>query len=42
MAAATRKRLHGMKWPSTNPKLLVADFLTIEEVCRAYVDNVVS
>ncbi|KAL5467488.1 hypothetical protein EMCRGX_G031717 [Ephydatia muelleri] len=32
VAAATRKRLHGMKWPSTNPKLLVADFLTIEEV----------
>ena len=31
-AVATRNRLHGLKWPSTNPKLLAADFLTAEEV----------
>ena len=30
-AVATRKRLHGIKWPSTNPKLLSVDFLTAEE-----------
>lgn len=32
VAVATRKRLHGMKWPSTNPKLLTADFLSVEKV----------
>lgn len=30
-AVATRNRLHGTKWPSTNPKLLDVDFLSAEE-----------
>ena len=29
-AVATRTRLHGTKWPSTNPKLLAVDFLSAE------------
>lgn len=32
MAAATRRRLHGLKWPSTNPKLLAVDFLSPDQV----------
>ena len=32
MATTTRHRLHGLKWPSTNPKLLSVDFLSPEEV----------
>lgn len=31
---ATRARLHGMKWPSTNSKFLAVDFLTPEDVSR--------
>ena len=31
-ALATRHRLHGLKWPSTNPKLLAVDFLSLEQV----------
>ena len=29
---STRHRLHGLKWPSTNPKLLAVDFLSLEQV----------
>ena len=29
---ATRQRLHGIKWPSTNPKRLNVDFLTADRV----------
>lgn len=29
-AVATRRRLHGTKWPSTNPKHLDVDFLSAE------------
>ena len=29
-AVASRNRLHGTKWPSTNPKMLDVDFLTAE------------
>ena len=32
VAVAARERLHGLKWPSTNPKLLSVDFLSPEEV----------
>lgn len=32
-AIATRNRLHGLKWPSTNPKLLRSDFLNNKMVC---------
>ena len=28
---ATRNRLHGIKWPSINPKLLIVDFLSADE-----------
>ena len=31
---ATRDRLHGIKWPSTNPRLLCVDFLTPAEAER--------
>ena len=31
---ATRNRLHGIKWPSTNPRLLCVDFLTPAEAER--------
>lgn len=31
---ATRNRLHGIKWPTTNPKLLDVDFLTCEDALR--------
>ncbi len=30
-AVATRTRLHGLKWPSTNPKLLAVDFLAPQD-----------
>ena len=30
----TRRRIHGIKWPSTNPKYLVADFLSPSDVAR--------
>ena len=33
-AVATRARLHGLKWPSTNSKFLAVDFLTPEDVTR--------
>ena len=33
-AVATRARIHGIKWPSTNPKLLCADYLTPSDVQR--------
>lgn len=33
-AVATRGRLHGTKWPSTNPKLLAVDFLSAEEALK--------
>ena len=32
MAVSTRRRLHGLKWPSTNPKLLAVDFLSPDQV----------
>ena len=32
MATTSRQRLHGLKWPFTNPKLLSVDFLSPEEV----------
>ena len=32
VAVTTRRRLHGLKWPSTNPKLLVVDFLSPKQV----------
>ena len=31
---ATRGRLHGLKWPSTNSKFLAVDYLTPEDVSR--------
>ena len=31
---ATRARLHGLKWPSTNSKFLAVDYLTPEDVTR--------
>ena len=34
VALSTRARLHGTKWPSTNPKLLAVDFLSAEEALR--------
>ena len=34
MAVATRNRLHGTKWPSTNPKRLVLDYLTAPDALR--------
>lgn len=34
VALSTRARLHGTKWPSTNPKLLDVDFLSAEEALR--------
>ena len=33
-AVATRARLHGLKWPSTNSKFLAVDYLTPEEASR--------
>ena len=33
-AIATRARLHGLKWPSTNSKFLAVDYLTPEEATR--------
>ena len=33
-AVATRAHIHGIKWPSTNPKLLCADYLTPSDVQR--------
>ena len=33
-AVATRARLHGLKWPSTNSKFLSVDYLTPEDVAR--------
>ena len=33
-AVATRTRLHGIKWPVTNPKVLVVDFLSAEEALK--------
>ena len=33
-AIATRARLHGLKWPSTNSKFLAVDYLTPEEASR--------
>ena len=34
MAVSTRRRLHGLKWPSTNPKLLAVDFLSPDQVLK--------
>ena len=31
---ATRERIHGIKWPSTNPKYLIADFLSPSDVAQ--------
>lgn len=31
-AIATRNRLDGVKWPVTNPKVLIVDFSNEEEV----------
>lgn len=33
-AIATREALHGVKWPSSNPKVLRVDFCEKDEVCR--------
>jgi len=33
-AVATRTRIHGIKWPSTNPKLLCVEYLTPGDVER--------
>ena len=33
-AVATRARLHGLKWPSTNSKFLAVDYLTPEEASK--------
>ena len=31
-AAASRQALHGVKWPTTSPKILAVDFADDEEV----------
>ncbi len=34
IAVATRARVHGVKWPTTNPKYLSVDYLSSGEVAR--------
>lgn len=34
-AVATRRALHGKRWPASNPKLLGVDFRTMEEVIKS-------
>ena len=31
-AVKTRAALHGTRWPQSNPKILIVDFATIEDV----------
>ena len=33
-AAASRQALHGIKWPTTSPKILAVDFADNDEVSR--------